>query len=197
MHPPTAAQTWCEPSFPAFNSSRPAQNLGYAEGNNQAAAQAHGDFLLLLNPDVCVHAGALDGALAFAQAHPDAGAIGARLIGADGRTQRTLRGFPDPLPVLCEYVGLSRLFPRSKWAGAYRQTWFNYAHAGGTDQPMASFLLIPHPVWNEVGPMDEQFPIFFNDVDWCWRAKRGAGYEIWYTPRRGGDASGEGRPLVR
>ncbi len=157
-------------------------NLGYAEGNNLALARATGDALLLLNPDVVVHPESLTRAAAFAAAHPDIAAFGCRLIGTDSKTQPSLRAFPDPGPVLWEYLGVSRLLPHSRRFGAYRMTWFDYESAIEADQPMGSFLWISHKAYALVGGLDPQFPIFFNEVDWCWRAKRGHGLPIWYTP---------------
>ena len=131
-----------------------ADNKGYAEGNNQALEQATGDLLLLLNPDVVVYDGSLTRAVEFMAAHPDAGAMGCRLIGGDGETQRSVRGFPDPSPVLWESAGLSRLFPRSKTFGAYRMTYFGYDQEAEVDQPMGSFLLITRAALDKVGLMD-------------------------------------------
>jgi len=159
-----------------------ADNRGYAEGNNQALARARGDLLLLLNPDVVVHPESLTRALAFMAAHPKAGALGCRLVGADGKTQRSVRGFPDPGPVLWDAAGLSRLFPRSRLFGAYRMTGFDYDKAAEVDQPMGSFLLLTRAALGRVGLMDPAFPIFFNEADWCWRAKREHGFRIYYTP---------------
>ena len=159
-----------------------ADNKGYAEGNNQALERATGDLLLLLNPDVVVYDGSLTRAVEFMAAHPEAGAMGCRLIGSDGKTQRSVRGFPDPGPVLWESAGLSRLFPQSKTFGAYRMTFFDYDQEAEVDQPMGSFLLITRAAYEKVGGLDLQFPIFFNEVDWCWRAKREHGFKIYYTP---------------
>lgn len=158
------------------------ENVGYAQGNNEALARAQGDWVLLLNPDVIVRLGSLTSALRFGRDHPDAGAIGVCLVGADGQTQRSVRSFPDPWPVLWEYLGLSRLFPQSRMFGAYRMTWFDYSRPAPVDQPMGSFLLIRRAALDQVGLMDPQFPIFFNEVDWCWRAKREHGWQIYYTP---------------
>ncbi len=168
--------------FPEVLLTASAANLGYAEGNNLALERATGDALLLLNPDVIVHPDSLTNAAAFAAAHPGIGAFGCRLVGTDGKTQPSLRSFPDPGPVLWEYLGASRLFPRSRLFGAYRMTWFDYESAMEADQPMGSFLWITRNAYAAVGGMDPQFPIFFNEVDWCWRAKRGHGLPIWYTP---------------
>jgi len=157
------------------------ENTGYAEGNNQAMKTAHSAYILLLNPDVLLPAGGLEHAAGFMEAHPDAGALGVRQVHPDGRLQRSVRGFPTPLTVLWELLGLSRFFPNSRLFGAYRMTWFDYAHVAEVDQPMGTFLLMRSAVVEQVGMLDEAFPIFFNEVDWCLRCKR-AGWKIYFTP---------------
>ena len=168
--------------FPWVSLIGNSDNKGYAEGNNQALARASGDYLLLLNPDVVVHPDSLTRALAFMTRHPDVGALGCRLVGQDGETQRSVRGFPDPGPLLWDAIGLSRLFPRSRVFGAYRMTFFDYDRVSEVDQPMGSFLLLTRAALDKVGLMDPEFPIFFNEVDWCWRAKREQGFRLYYTP---------------
>ena len=156
-------------------------NTGYAEGNNQAIKIAKATYILLLNPDVLLPAGGLERAIAFMEAHPDTGALGVRQVHPDGRLQRSIRGFPTPATVLWELLGLSRLFPNSRLFGAYRMTWFDYAHVAEVDQPMGTFLLMRRTVVEQVGMLDEAFPIFFNEVDWCLRCKR-SGWKIYFTP---------------
>ena len=167
--------------FPQISLIANADNKGYAEGNNQAITAAQGAYILLLNPDVIVPSGALDKAVAFMEEHKDAGALGARQLYPDGRVQRSVRGFPSPLAVLWELLGLSRLFPRSRFFGAYRMTWFDYAHVAPVDQPMGTFLLLRRETVESVGLLDLAFPIFFNEVDWCLRCKRN-GWQIYFTP---------------
>ena len=155
-------------------------NESYAKGTNQSVAGAPGDLLLLLNPDTEVTNGALDVLADFLLAKPGAGACAAKLVFPNGQTQPSVRGFPDPWAVLWDIVGLARLFPKSQTFGAYRQAGFDYEGDGLAAQPMASCFLITRRAWETVGPMDERFPLFFNDVDWCLRAYN-AGFEIWYT----------------
>jgi GT2 family glycosyltransferase len=81
--------------------------------------------------------------------------------------------------VLAEATGLARLFPSK--CGGYRMRGFDHQTAREVDQPMATCWLMRREAWEAVGPFDEQFPIFFNDVDWCYRAKR-AGWRIWFEP---------------
>ena len=167
--------------FPQAHLIANADNTGYAKGNNQAIEAAKGAYILLLNPDVLLPAGGLETAVAFMEEHPDAGALGVRQVHPDGRLQRSVRGFPTPFAVCCELLGMSRFFPRSPVFGAYRMTTFDYAHIAEVDQPMGTFLLLRRTVVEQIGMLDEAFPIFFNEVDWCLRCKR-AGWKIYFTP---------------
>jgi GT2 family glycosyltransferase len=167
--------------FPQVILCANAENTGYARGNNQAIERARGAYILLLNPDVLLPAEGLETAVKFMVAHGQAGALGVRQVHPDGRLQRSVRGFPSPLSVCWELIGLSRLLPQSRTFGAYRMTWFDYKHVAEVDQPMGTFLLIRRTVIEQVGMLDEAFPIFFNEVDWCLRCKR-AGWKIYFTP---------------
>lgn len=157
------------------------RNAGYAEANNQGIASARGDFVLLLNPDVEIPPGALETAVRIAERTPRLGALGAKQLYPDGSVQPSLRGFPTPANVLYEAVGLSRLFPNSRRFGAYRMRWFRYDVEADVDQPMGTFLLIPRTALEDVGVLDERFAIFFNEVDWCYRARR-RGWRIVFSP---------------
>lgn len=153
-------------------------NTGYTRATNQALAAARGDLLLLLNPDVEITPAALD---TLADQLAGAAAIAPRLVHPDGRTQRSIRGFPEPGPLLWDILGLARVFSNSRRFGAYRQTFFDYDRPGPAPQPMTSCLLVARAAYASVGPLDERFPLFFSDVDWCLRAWR-AGWTIRYTP---------------
>ena len=195
-------------AFPDARLIANAVNANFAHGTNQALAAATGDFLLLLNPDAQVTAGALDalvaaiglrasgfrlrgnaegrsnslGAVPKPEARSPIAAVAAKLVHPDGRVQASVRGFPDPLPVLYDIVGLSRLFPKSRTLAAYRATYFDYEKAQLAPQPMASCFLISREAYEKIGGMDERFPLYFNDVDWCLRC-RDAGWGIWYEPK--------------
>jgi GT2 family glycosyltransferase len=167
--------------FPNVRLIANAENAGYARGNNQGLEASTGRYVLLLNPDVVLPPGGLEKAVAILEARQDVGALGVRLVNPDGSVQRSIRGFPTPLSVLCEALGLSRLFPNSRLLGAYRMTWFTYDRQAEVDQPMGTFLLIPRRALEEVGLLDERFPIFFNEVDWCFRARQ-KGWKVLFSP---------------
>ena len=158
-----------------------AENAGYAEGNNQGIAASRGEYILLLNPDTELKPGALDTLLAFGRGRPEAAAVGCRLVGPDGKVQSSCRGFPNPLGVLFEYTKLSRLFPKSRLFGSYRMTFFGCDREAEVDQPMGSCLLLSRKAVEDVGMFDSDFPIFFNEVDWCYRTKQ-MGWKIYFTP---------------
>jgi GT2 family glycosyltransferase len=156
-------------------------NEGYARGNNLGLEASTGRCVLLLNPDVVLPPDGLERAVAILESRPEVGALGVRLVNPDGTLQRSVRGFPSPLSVLWEATGFSRLFPYSRLFGAYRMTWFTYDHEAEVDQPMGTFLLIRREALDQVGLLDETFTIFFNEVDWCYRARR-QGWKILFTP---------------
>lgn len=174
--------TRVQEEFPDVRLIANTENRIYAEATNQAMNAATGDFLLLLNPDVAFLPGALDALVEAQQRLPDCGAVAARLTDPDGTTQRSVRGFPDPLPVLYDILLLSKLFPHSRTFAAYRMPYFDYDTEQPAPQPMTSCLLISRSAFETVGNMDERFPLYFNDVDWCLRAQQ-AGVGIWYTPK--------------
>lgn len=167
--------------FPWANFVANPENAGYARGNNQAIERCTGDYVLLLNPDTEMTTGTLDALVEFMDSHPDAAAAGARLLRPDGTVERSVRGFPYPGPIAWELLRLSRLFPRSRVFGAYRMTWFGYDQVAEVDQPMGSCLILRHRAIEEVGLLDEQFPIFFNEVDWLYRARE-RGWRVYFTP---------------
>lgn len=185
-------------SFPRARLIANEKNLGYAEGNNRGFRESSGEYILLLNADVQVKAGALDALLRFGRDHSHAAAVGCRLVGLDGRVQRSCRSFPDPWGVLFEYAGLSRVFPGSRFFGRYRMTYFPYTREAEVDQPMGSCLLLSRQAIADVGKFDQDFPIFFNEVDWCWRAKA-KGWRIYFMPdaeviHHGGASTSQMRP---
>ena len=152
------------------------ENRCYAEGCNQAVDVSDGELILLLNPDTRVGAGALDKMVDATRGGTRM--VSARLVWPDGRTQASVRGFPTPGAVLAEMLGLARccaVFDR------WRLRRFPYDREGVAPQPMASCWMIPRAVWDSVGPMDPRFPLYFNDVDWAWRAHQ-AGWETWHVP---------------
>lgn len=168
--------------FPAVKLIANNDNKGYAAGNNQAIKICCGEYILLLNPDTQVTDHAIETLVNFMESHKDASAAGCKLVRPNGTIDCSLRSFPYPSAIAWEFIGLSKLFPQSKIFGRYRMTYFDYNIESEIDQPMGSCLIISRKALEDIGLFDEDFPIFFNEVDWLYRAKYN-GYKVYYTPQ--------------
>ncbi len=163
--------------FPDITWIQNTTNVGYAAGCNQAVSSASGNCLLFLNPDARVEPPAIERLLDAVTAHPMTLAA-PRLVWPDGRTQVAITGVPDPMATFLEMSLMSRLNPGlDRW----KQRWFDYDVEQTAVQPMASCWLVPRKAWDAIGPMDETFPLYFNDVDWALRASR-TGWHFRYIP---------------
>jgi GT2 family glycosyltransferase len=167
--------------FPQVRLVANTDNRGFAAGNNDGLRLATGRFRLLLNPDTLVHAGALDALLAYAAAHPEAWAMGPKLLNTDGSLQRTGVRFPSAWNLLMETFGLDRAFPRSPLFGAHRELWTDPDRPRRVDYVQGSCLLVRAEAIERVGLLDESFFVYFEETDWC-RRFRDAGGEVHYVP---------------
>jgi GT2 family glycosyltransferase len=170
-----------ERTYPQTLLVKNARNEGFARPNNEGLRRAKGRHLLLLNSDTVVRPGAFRRMVDFLESHPDAGACGPRLIYPDGRLQYSAKGFPTLWTHFCDMSGLDRLFPRTVLFGSGELRSFDYDHAGTADHLMAAAFLVRRETYEKVGPLDERFAIYYNDMDWCYRMVQ-AGWKIWYVP---------------
>jgi hypothetical protein len=157
------------------------KNLGYAKGNNQGIEITSGEYILLLNPDVELKEKCLQLMLDFMEKHTDIDGLGPQLLNLNGTIQPSCREFPDFSILLWEISGLSFLFPKSKIFGRWRMGYFDFQSSREVDQPMGSCLLLRRKTLENAGVLDENFPIFFNDVDLCYRIKKDGG-KLYFFP---------------
>ncbi len=170
-----------EELYPQVNLIPNRKNAGYARANNQGIEESAGEYILLLNPDTEVMGNSLSLMIQFMEEYPKAGAIGPQLLNPDRTVQPSCREFPNYATLIWEFTGLSRLFPKSKTFGRWRMGYFGFNQKREVDQPMGSCLMLKRETLEEVGLFDEHFPMFFNDVDLCYRIKK-AGWKIYYYP---------------
>lgn len=156
-------------------------NTGYAHANNQGIEAATGEYVLLLNPDTKIDLGTLDILSDYLDTHPEVGAVAPRLVNRDGSTQKSVRSFPTAGAVIWDTIGISRLRPNSRVFGRWRVRYFDYEKAAEVEQPMASCLMFRRVVLEQLGGLDEHFPIFYNDVDLSKRMSD-AGWKTVYLP---------------
>jgi len=167
--------------FPEVKLIENCQNLGFAKATNQGLRGNKGRYILLLNPDTIVLPDALDKMIEFMEANSQAGALGCKLLYPDGSLQRSCRSFPTLITAFFENTGLEKLFLRNRIIGRHRIGHWDYNDIREVDQPMGSALMVRRETITQVGLMDEQFYIYYEDVDWCFRIKK-RGWKIYFIP---------------
>jgi GT2 family glycosyltransferase len=157
------------------------QNLGFAKGNNVGIRASNGDWVLVLNPDTLVHDGTLERLVAFAEEHPEAGAVGCRVLNPDGSYQISARPFPTIwrswLAALClrNLAYLSDVFMPDIYTNWKGDTERNVDWQSGCCVMFRGSLL------RALGGFDEQFFYQYEEVDLCYRVWQ-AGYSVRFTP---------------
>lgn len=171
----------CSREFPEVRLFALPGNVGYAAGNNSGFRESRGELLLTVNPDTEFFDESLSKAVRIMKENEEVGALAGRLLNPDGTTQRSIRSFPTPLALFWQVTGFANLFPKNRFFNAYRKPDFDYSKEADVEQPMGSFLMFRRKALDEVGMMDERFPIFFNEVDLLYRMKL-RGWKIRYSP---------------
>lgn len=156
-------------------------NLGFAAGNNLAAKQARGRYLLLLNPDAIPAPGSLARGMVLMDQHPDAGLAGGELRGADGSRQPSARMFPTLRDELFTLSGLAARHPDSPLFARLDRRWADPEEAALVDWIPGAFVFIPTAVFAQLKGFDERFFMYYEEVDLCRRMQQ-AGLHIHYWP---------------
>ena len=168
--------------FPSVRLIHNEQNRGYAAANNQAIRAARGRYVLVLNPDTRVPPGALLACLAELDRHPDVGALGPKLIRADGSLDRACRrSFPSPEVAFFRLTGLAKLFPSHPRVARYNLLHVDPNTPLDVDSVCGAFMLVRRDVIERVGMFDEAFRMYGEDLDWAYRIKA-AGWRVRYHP---------------
>ena len=157
-------------------------NVGFARANNQAIMQAHGEFTLILNPDTIITPQCLQEGIAWMRSHPKCGAIGARMMDADGVfLPESKRAFPTPWVSFCKIFGLSKLFPRSPLFAKYHLRYLSDTEPQCIDILSGAYMLCRTDVLKQLHGFDEDFFMYGEDIDLSYRIVK-AGYENWFLP---------------
>jgi N-acetylglucosaminyl-diphospho-decaprenol L-rhamnosyltransferase len=155
-------------------------NRGYAGGNNDGIAAAAGRHVLILNPDTLVLGNALPAMVAYADAHPQVGALGPQLLNPDGSVQSSRRRFPTLATALFESTWLQSLAPRGVLSRYYLLDRSDNA-TQEVDWLVGACLLVRREVIQQIGRLDERFFMYSEELDWCRRIRQ-AGWQIVYLP---------------
>jgi N-acetylglucosaminyl-diphospho-decaprenol L-rhamnosyltransferase len=156
-------------------------NLGMGGGNNAGMRLASGRYFLLLNADAWVVGDGVEQLAHFADQHPDAAVVGPKLLNVDGSLQRSVRAFPTLWRLSTEYLFLRKLAPRSRVLNTFYEGGFDHDEAREVDWLFGACLLVRRDAADEVGLFDEDFFMFSEETDWCYRFRQ-AGWSIYFYP---------------
>jgi N-acetylglucosaminyl-diphospho-decaprenol L-rhamnosyltransferase len=157
------------------------ENRGFGAGNNAAMRLGSGRYFLLLNPDAWLTGDALEQLVAFADAHPEAGVVGPKLLNPDGTLQRSVRGYPTPWRIATEYFFLRKLAPRSRLLNAFFGAGFDHESVRTAEFLPGACLLVRREAVDSIGGFDEDFFLMSEEVDWCYRFRQ-AGWDVLFYP---------------
>jgi N-acetylglucosaminyl-diphospho-decaprenol L-rhamnosyltransferase len=157
------------------------ENKGLGGGSNAGMRVASGAYFLLLNSDAWALGDAVERLAAFAGDHPEAAVVGPKLLNPDGSLQRSVRGFPTVWRLATEYLFLRKLAPRSRALNSFYGAGFDHEEVREAEFLMGACLLVRREAADTVGLFDEDFFMFSEETDWCYRFRQ-AGWKVLFTP---------------
>jgi GT2 family glycosyltransferase len=170
-----------EVQFPHVRLIRSGANLGFAKGNNLGIAQSRGRYLALINSDIKVLKNCLSRLVEYCDGHLDAGMVGPRVIGGDGKLQRTVRGFPGLWNMFCRAIALDVTLSACKVFSSYSLAHWSQEDLRTVDILGGCFWVVRREALKDVGLLDESFFMYGEDMDWC-RRFWAAGWKLVYVP---------------
>lgn len=170
-----------EEQYPDVRLIRSDRNLGFAGGVNVGLRAAEHPYVLLLNTDTTVVGNALEALIAYAEAHPEAGIVGPRVLNADGTLQDSRFRFPSIPNLILASTYLYKLFPRSSLLNRERHAGSDPMEARPVDAVSGCCFLIRQEALERVGLLDESYFMYAEETDLCFRAWS-LGFEVHYAP---------------
>jgi N-acetylglucosaminyl-diphospho-decaprenol L-rhamnosyltransferase len=157
------------------------ENRGLGAGWNVGIRKTESRYVLILNADAWLVGDALSRLVAFADERPRAAVVGPRLLNTDGTLQRSVRGFPTLWRLATEYFFLRKLAPRTRALNAFYAGGFDHDEVCEAEVVMGACMLVRRAAIDEVGPLDEEFFLFSEETDWCYRFRQ-AGWRVVFFP---------------
>lgn len=169
-------------NFPAVKIIPSAENIGFTKGNNLARHRVSGELVLFLNSDTKLFPDTLSKMIKLMDGKPQIGISTCLTILPDGRLYYAChRGFPTPWNSFCYFLGLAKLFPRSKLFAGYTASYLPLNQIHEIDACSGTFLLIRKDLLDQIGWFDEDYFAYGEDIEMCFRAKE-LGYKVMFNP---------------
>ena len=167
--------------FPQIRLVASPENLGYAKGSNCGVELAQGCYLFLLNPDTIIAPDTLAHLVDYLDSQPNVGALGPQLLWPDGSVQSSRRRLPTLGSLFWESTLLGQWFPNNRYIQRYHLADQSADYTQSIDWIVGAAILIRRETWQQIGPIDEAFFMYFEETDWCHRCID-AGWQIHYLP---------------
>jgi len=171
-----------ETDFPAVNVISNERKLGFSANNNQAIKRSGGRYILILNSDIVVLLGSLESMVGFMEEHPEAGIAGCKLLNPDYSLQYSCRKFSTLATFFLRGLHFDTLFPNSTMLRKYMMSDWDHNQVREVDWVMGSCMMVRRKAIEEVGMLDENFILYFEDQDWCYRMWK-HGWKVHYVPQ--------------
>jgi len=148
------------------------ENDGFAKAVNKGLERSSGDFILLLNPDVTIQSSSLRPMIDFMRNRPKVGICGCKLLNRDGSLQYSKGSFPTLFSILYRVIFPRRIRKYDLWG---------YGQTGRCDWITGAFMLIRDRLFGEVGRFDENYFMYYEDMDFCLQARE-KDWEVYFYP---------------
>ena len=157
-------------------------NKGFAKAVNFGISKSNGDYILLLNPDTLVHRNTLNILSQYLDLNKDVGVVGCKVVYPNGKYQlSSKRHFPTLSIIITLFLKLDKIFPANRFFGKYNYTYLDENKLACVDAVSGSCMMFKKEIFNDIGNFDENFFLYFEDTDFCYRAIK-KNYKVVYNP---------------
>jgi hypothetical protein len=158
--------------FPHVRLIRNTENTGFARANNVGIRCSGGEYICLVNSDVTFVSDCFAPMVRYMQEHPDVALLGPKMLSAEGEVRRSTMRFPTVWNSFCRALGLDGAFRGSRFFGGQLMADFDHQHTVDAEVLNGWFWMARRSAVDEVGLLDEQFFMYGEDIDWCYRFRQ-------------------------
>ncbi len=158
--------------FPDVKLIANSENRGFAKANNQGIKKSQSKYVLLLNPDTEINETTLPETINLMESQSDIGIAGCRMYYPNGSDQPSVRGFPTVGSMSLILLKIHHILPGLRTLKKYFGDDFDYSKTQAADQVMGAYFFLRREMIDQIGLLDESYYIWFEEVDYCYRAKQ-------------------------
>jgi len=167
--------------YPGVKVIQNSDNLGFAKANNIGIAKSSGKYVCFINSDVEVLENCIENMYIFMEENKDVGISGPKILGKDRIVQRSCMGFPTLWNLFSRSMALDLIFPKTRLFGSHMMTYWTHDSIREVDVINGCFWMVRREAIIQIGPLDETFFIYGEDIDWCRRFHE-SGWRVIFYP---------------